>query len=540
MNNAERVIRETLEEKGYRSDYSYKGIGRRYTGKENIAGEEIEVAILVQDFNFAIRPKFYLMNPNQKIKEFIPHLDVLGEFCYAASDTLVLDRYNRGGAILLARKKFREELALSLSGKNSEDVLHEFSSYWLGLPIRYDLREDFSGMAQLRELDEHSYLGPIITNKLDSSAPVYIFNYDNDAPLYAYNREAKDLSNILDWCENICSGSRQLILDKLADHGQSFPIIMMNGKYGMFGFSIDCHLALKTITWPKPLRIGLINYCPNIKIQKYTGENISDNFVYKRSLIRRATLENKKICIIGCGTIGSHLAKFAAQSGAGSGDDGELYLIDKQKHEASNIGRHILGHDYLDKNKAEALKEYIQSIYPNKNIRISKEEATTLFTRIQKYDLIVDATGDTVFSRSLNGYKFECENSKTFPDVLFVWLKGLGAACQAFLVIGNKKACYQCLEASFNEHSRYEPLKNPKADIFQSAKCGDGIYIPYSVASAATAAGLALEMMLDWSKGDPRKLLRTRLIESDPEITKYVKDRSPDKFKRCPLCFPNT
>lgn len=536
----EKEVRETLENKGYRSDNTYNGIGRRYKGTETIQRELIDVSIVIEDFNFAIRPKFFLINPHKKIKDFIPHLDAEGQFCYAASDTLILNKFDKGGAILLARKKFLEELDNSLSGKNYDDILSEFSSYWLGRYIHYDLADNFEGFARIYKKNDPSLQKPIISTKNRKGIAVYILKYDCKARLYSYNRDATDLLSVLTWCENIKPGSKQEIMEKLSKHSQSFPMIMMNGKHGMFGFTIEPHLALKKINRVKPLKIGLNRYASNIKIQKYSGTNISDNFVYTRSLVRRATLEHKKICIIGCGTVGSHIVKFSAQSGAGSGDGGELLLIDKQLHEASNIGRHLLGHNYINKNKAEALKEFIHSIHPDKNIKTSREDATGIFPRLQNYDLIIDATGDTVFSRSLNSYKFENKRSELYPDILFVWLKGLGAACQSFLVQGNEKACYQCLETDFGKDQRFEPLRNPNDDFFQPAKCGDGIYIPYSVASAAIAAGIALEMMLDWSKGNPKKRLRTRLIDTDPKVTKQVKDVSPDKIRKCPQCFPST
>ena len=150
----------------------------------------------------------------------------------------------------------------------------------------------------------------------------------------------------------------------------------------------------------------------------------------------------------------------------------------------------------------------------------------------------MDATGDTTFSKALNAFKGNDASFEEYPDLLFAWLEGFGAATQALLVNNQEKACYQCLSPIFGEVSRYTPLKDPGRDHFISATCTDGVYIPYSVAASATAAGLALEMMLDWASGKNGNRLRTRAIDTDPTVTKLVKDRSPDRDKRCPKCFP--
>jgi tRNA A37 threonylcarbamoyladenosine dehydratase len=67
------------------------------------------------------------------------------------------------------------------------------------------------------------------------------------------------------------------------------------------------------------------------------------------------TMENlagKRILLIGCGTIGSFLAQQLTQCGCGRAG-GRLDLVDDDVLRPANLGRHLLGVPYLNRNKAE-------------------------------------------------------------------------------------------------------------------------------------------------------------------------------------------
>ncbi len=551
-----RIVRDTLETKGYKVDRSYQNGGVRYSGVETVCGKSFDVLIVVFDAGFAERPRFYLPNFPDAVG-ILPHLDVHGNFCYSAPETLILDCFNPGGAILLCRQIFRAELARSLSGQHTDEILQEFPRYWQGHDVATDINPDFEGTAKLYHWASEEFGVMVLTNRAPLSEfyrsrhpsdqgfvehiyPARITRYSNGAPFLSFRHDFRFLSDYLAWLKAFGNSMDDRVLEMMtSEAGVPFPVFL-NGSEGMYGiwpkglpFKLKKSSEFKK---PSSQKAAYYRFASKIEVNRYRGCDTSDGYVYGRSLVKRATLENKRICILGCGTIGSHLAKFAAQSGAGSGEKAELKLVDNQRHEPGNIGRHLLGHTALGHNKAKAVANLLQESYPGKVVRPVDGNAVDQFANLAGYDLIVDATGDSTFSNGLNCFRKE---QNFYPPIVFIWLEGLGAAAQSFMVAESNGACYRCLTPVLNEKPRYSPLKDLGQNFYEAANCADGTYIPYSVASSVTAAGLALEMMLDWAAGKPGKLLRTRLIDTNPEVTRIVKDTTPQKNKKCPLCFPS-
>jgi molybdopterin/thiamine biosynthesis adenylyltransferase len=245
-------------------------------------------------------------------------------------------------------------------------------------------------------------------------------------------------------------------------------------------------------------------------------------------------LEHKKIAVIGCGTIGSHLSKFIAQTGAGTGT-GTLTLIDNQSLSAANIGRHLLGIEYMGQNKAIALSHEIKRHLPDVNVRAISDDAWRSVRQLDLYDLVIDATGEESLSISINEYFIDRRfNDSPTPAVLHIWLSGRGDAAQMLLVHSKEFACYKCLSPDFGGTERYSPLLsdyNPKGI---PAACGDSAYMPYGVGSPAIAAGLANVAVVDWATSNGRPHLRTIPINS--RTTKNIGDGNPKRNERCPAC----
>lgn len=64
--------------------------------------------------------------------------------------------------------------------------------------------------------------------------------------------------------------------------------------------------------------------------------------------------------IVGCGAIGGYLAKGFAQAGFGS-----LVLVDHDRLKAANLGRHVLGAEWIGRLKATALAEQLARDFPH-------------------------------------------------------------------------------------------------------------------------------------------------------------------------------
>lgn len=163
---------------------------------------------------------------------------------------------------------------------------------------------------------------------------------------------------------------------------------------------------------------------------------IDDAYVASRSVPNLATLRRLNVAVVGCGTIGGHLADALLRMGAGT-LGGRMTLIDPDTFGAQNIGRHRLGFPSLDSNKAFALKAELERALPSANVRalpvdVRKAELGTL-------DLLIDAAGEESLGHWLS------ERYGASVPILSVWIEGPGVAVRGLMHAPHDGACFRCL-----------------------------------------------------------------------------------------------
>ena len=119
------------------------------------------------------------------------------------------------------------------------------------------------------------------------------------------------------------------------------------------------------------------------------------------------SLMKKKVIVVGCGAVGSHLADQLCSLGIG-----HLLLVDHDSLESGNVHRHLLGVDDVGKNKARAVADLLQRKYPHFKLDIRGTRIETLLDELigsaDTYDLIAFSTGDETLERRMNellGYR---------------------------------------------------------------------------------------------------------------------------------------
>jgi len=328
------------------------------------------------------------------------------------------------------------------------------------------------------------------------------------------------------------------VIAKALDNKSSGPWwIVLNAANGKFVFSISLPEAFRTQEFTDNRRSTLVNsllrIAAQVQIDRYAGFPIDAIYIFNRNIDGMTGLKDKNILLIGCGTIGSYLAHQLVQSGAGTGVDGKLTLVDSDVLETSNIGRHLLGLPYLKMNKAFACSKFLESQIPHIKISAKSENAMNLQATFENYDLIIEATGEEAFSIALN--HVAVNKRPKFPPVLHVWLVGNGAAVQAIMTGDEKYACYKCLKPDLSAEPRHRILKS-ETRLVRNLACGDATYIPFPVSRSVQAAALGLEMVLDWVNGKPRPYFRNRIFDENKAFN--VKDSNPDRTVLCPACSP--
>lgn len=85
---------------------------------------------------------------------------------------------------------------------------------------------------------------------------------------------------------------------------------------------------------------------------------------YERQDLIQGINNNIKVCVVGCGGIGFHVAKGLAMSGVET-----IYAFDPDTLEESNLNRLDVTTDFIGMNKADMVKQVIKSLRPNCTVK---------------------------------------------------------------------------------------------------------------------------------------------------------------------------
>lgn len=521
--------------------------GFRYVGPLSVVGRDISVAITFPNLEFTHLPLAELMHPEEEAPEIVAHLDASGGLCFASEGDVVLDRYDVEGTVLLCIELAKRGLERALTYKSLEnEIAAEFQQHWDGEKFYYDLAGDgiyrasyyvftdgrrvlSQNIAAARRLSANADFG------VPQSLPAYVISSTKELTFHDGQTRPKTLSDFEKYLvgEGLCNSARlyQLIGELLP----SAPLIFLRAPNGCVGIQITDSVVPQGALQRKSSAGRLFQtHAAKQKITRLSGSRIDLEFIFERNMHHQRPLTGKHIALIGCGTIGSHLAKMLVQSGAGH-EGGSLLLLDYQQLEPGNIGRHYLGMPDIGKSKVEALKVELKRQFPDASISSMRQEAVSYLPHLHSRDVIVDATGEEALSIAINEHFLRLgREGKTIPPRLHAWLFGNGAAAQALFVDGSEYACFRCLKAGHPLRWRFDPMKSGESAETTAAACGEGRFIPYGVAAPIIAAGVALQLVLDWANGDPSPRLRTMSI--DKRTTKTINDKNAEKSKTCPAC----
>jgi molybdopterin/thiamine biosynthesis adenylyltransferase len=206
-------------------------------------------------------------------------------------------------------------------------------------------------------------------------------------------------------------------------------------------------------------------------------------------------LRKLRVAIIGCGAIGSMVARALAQAGVGY-----LLLIDPDFLKWENLSRHQLGASALKENiyKTAALKANIEMDFPH-ILRVDERhvalglDTEELWQELERVDLVVSLTGSWTVENLLNRYKLL---NKDFPPIIYGWMEPHAAAGHAVAITSNLKSCLQC---GFNQDGTPKiPITYwPHANRFVNVPACADPFSPYGANDLSWSQTLISEMALD-------------------------------------------
>jgi molybdopterin/thiamine biosynthesis adenylyltransferase len=550
MDENARVIHETMVALGFERDRSQTR-GLKFRGVLNPNNLPVQVEVLFADATLSRIPKLKLVDRARQFSEVVAHIEDEDRVCYAQDIEMQLDPFHPDASVTRCIHAMIDALARMLTRDLSAEIAAEFPQHWRGDRIYVAEEWPKSGDAKLLQVKRAKDLLSVLGKDADSlnrfgvtpaqktqaakeAAPVRVIRVKNPLTFKHPFVQPTMLHELLKWAASVEFELDAKITTGLAEQPLSSMRVFLAAPNGMIGAMATPPPALVKAQQTKGFGRYLIqHYADKIPITRLTGDRADERFVIDRNLGGKPGLDKKRIAVIGLGTIGGELAKLLAQAGAGFGG-GYLSLMDQQVFSPGNVGRHILGIPSIGLPKASACCAFLKVLYPGINAQPTVDDVLRYLDELERYDLVVDATGDQPVSRVVNEHLVSVAKAgKPAPARLHVWLEGNGVAARALLVDDPALACLDCLnQADGSERFRVIRPEHPAA--LTPANCGEGAYFAYGLGPSGIAAGLAVQIALDWAAGVPSPRLRT--IRINEAATFQTKDQNPAKLTGCRVC----
>lgn len=517
-----------------------------YRGEIRAHGLPATVEIEIPDFRFATLPIVRLLDRTQLPITDLAHLLTNGGICYVGEAGLPLDLYDPGGSVLRVLEEVATTLERSFAGGAEADFTQELSSYWRGKSLYSIIPRATKAKILEADLIAADAIAALILaprGRWDHLSPAtrvpalaLVFPTDlRHSDIFPPKSLAEALAYVAQQ-SGPPQGWHGAVLRATAQ-GRAVFLVARNA---IMGWEPEFSGRLKMVRSAKrgfreDFFVKMVDqHAQEVGLDRMTAVETDLRFCVQRNLIDAPTLIGKKIALVGCGTIGSNLAKMLVQ--AGTGADGTLSLYDTDRLSPGNLGRHLLGYSDLGKSKASAVAAYLSAFHPDVRVSANGVDATREWEELEKADLIIDATGDPNVASALNDLWLRSDRTGTQLALLHSWVFGNGVAGQSFLNLKDGNACYRCLRTGFDGNYRFNPLRDPQSQLrLAPASCGEAGYIPYAVDAPVATASLALRAVLDWAGGNPGARMRTVVLNQN-EGRENVKWATPAPYASCVAC----
>jgi len=540
-----RSIEATLIAQGF----TYVGPGAaQYEGPVKVHGKPVDIGLTISDTRFVTRPQVRLLNRLQVPVAVLAHIETDQGICYASGPGLPIDLYEPGAAILRVLEEVRRTLEASYAGRGRADYVDEYQQYWHAeLRYRFFLPRR-SALPSVTATSIFTYIGEklqflALANGTEMPGytvrhpkPALVWYVDGDLGPGAKLALPKTLADLRRWFE-AQPGLASRPWSTAFQHLVSEEPLFLVGQNAIIGASLKlpAHLkaaAARRAIRPEALPALIAKSAETIEITRIAGDWSSLCDVASRNNPRVKNLSGTSIALVGCGTIGSHLARMLVQTGAGS--ETPLALFDPDVLSEGNLGRHLLGLGDVGKLKAQALASELKRFHPQVQVTAYAEDALARWKILAQHDLVIDATGDWNIQCALNEAFLAREQGVAPKAILHSFVFMNGAGVQSFLNLGDSFGCFRCLRPKFDGPWRY-PAGDEKDELnLRPATCGDGSFVPFTVDASVMAASLANKAALDLANGQPGARLRTCVVDFDRG--RYQKPVSPPPSSQCPAC----
>lgn len=257
------------------------------------------------------------------------------------------------------------------------------------------------------------------------------------------------------------------------------------------------------------------------------------------------SLFGKKALLIGCGSLGGHIAVNIAKCGIEN-----ITLCDPQILSRENVYRHVLGLQYVGLSKVAGLKDFIEKQLLHVSVStISKQIEDIDLSILKKFDVVVVATGEPTVNLYLNE---KIKSDQANIQAIFTWLEPYGIGGHALLIKSGKRGCYNCLyDEKLHNRASFCHAKQPRAFTKTISGCS-GLFVPFSYQDSSRTALIASDLtmkaianstldsqIISW-KGNSETFLSEGFILSDryrrQDETQLFLNRKKFAVEECLAC----
>ena len=163
---------------------------------------------------------------------------------------------------------------------------------------------------------------------------------------------------------------------------------------------------------------------------------------------------DKKVLLIGAGSMGSYVAKEIVKAGICN-----LTIYDSDTVEDENLLRHRVSGFWTGSSKIFSLKWEMEHLHPEIHVNAVNKDIDEVLLReeMEKHDLIIFTVGNSDVQLAANRV---LKQEKCSKNVLYVWLEAGGTNSHILFVDYSKRGCFECL---FTDE--YGNATNNKANV---------------------------------------------------------------------------
>lgn len=489
-------------------------------------------------------------------KQFLvwPHIEEDGVIC-ALPLSATLNPYGPLAVTRYVLNEAVEVIKQGSSGTNLDDFRQEFHSYWDraategSVPVISTLTDFGSpriicawyGKQHVIVGSSDDKLQEWMDRRFGRTKDKRIFEpgilLHLDVPLLPdqYPRRIADVGNLVQSLDQrsqtlltrrlLADKARSLlVLDAPTTNGRALAALRLSTPSGknMYGHEVDVRQkGFRPGRVPEALELSrYLNSAP--APQRLKVKRADSSWIHGRDADPKAQLlAQKKIAIIGIGSVGSFVAELLAASGVGG-----LTLVDNETLTFANAGRHLLGVNSEGTYKSQGVAELLQNRFPHHSIAGVVSDGQSFLREAvaqnQSYDLILSLAGDWELDCFLNDQYLSSLNTGS-KHIVFGWTEPHAVAGHAVLLTGGNG----CLLCHFEEDGlpKLKITKWKQETMLSEPACG-GSFQPYGpveiMAINSMIASLAIDSLLGKASSNLHRFYvsdEARIHETGGEVT---------------------